>query len=138
MFQLDDNFLQSVGLGGMPAAQKQAFLQHIYEELELRVGTQLSEGLSDDQLKEFESFMNGDEDKIRGWLQVSLPGYEQSEDYTAFRKNVPPETPELAVLAEYASLKWLEVNRPNYKEVVAAELGAEISANRDQILGTAA
>lgn len=138
MFQLDDNFLQTVGLGSMPADQKQAFLQHIYEELELRVGTKLSEGLTDDQLTEFESFMNGDEGKIRGWLAANLAGYEESEEYQKFTVNIPPETKPLAVLAEFASLKWLEVNRPNYKDVVAGELEklkTEISANSTQILG---
>ncbi|MGB4762812.1 MAG: DUF5663 domain-containing protein [Candidatus Saccharimonas sp.] len=42
------------------------------------------------------------------------------------------------MLAEYASLKWLGINRPNYKEVVSqtmTELKAEIIANRDAILG---
>lgn len=137
MFQLDDNFLQSLGLGDMPDDQKQAFLQHIYEELELRVGTRLSEGLNDDQLTEFEAFMNGDEEMIRSWLNANVSGYEQSDDFAVFRKNVPPETPVLAVLAEYASLKWLEVNRPDYKDVVADELEKlknEIISSRDQIL----
>ena len=50
MFQLDNNFLQEVGLGGLPADQKKLFLGHFREQLELRVGTQLSEGLSDAQL----------------------------------------------------------------------------------------
>jgi hypothetical protein len=137
MFQLDDNFLQSVGLSDMPEDEKQAFLQHIYEELELRVGTRLSEGLNDSQLTEFESFMNGDEAKIRTWLDANLAGYEQSEDFTQFRQNVPPETPMLAILAEFASLKWLEVNRPDYKNVVADELEklkVEITSSRDQLL----
>ena len=51
MFQLDDKFLEEVGLGSLPADQKQAFLAHLREQLELRVGTQLSEGLSDAPLK---------------------------------------------------------------------------------------
>mgnify|MGYP003381372995 CR=1 FL=1 len=39
MFQLDDNFLTDVGLATLPDDQKQAFLQHINEGLELRVGS---------------------------------------------------------------------------------------------------
>ena len=39
MFQLDDKFLQEVGLGDLPDDQKQAFLAHFREQLELRVGT---------------------------------------------------------------------------------------------------
>jgi Protein of unknown function (DUF5663) len=100
MFNLDDDFLQSLGLGGLPDDQKQAFLQHLYEELELRVGTQLSEGMSDAQLAEFEKLIDGND--------------------------------------EAGALKWLETNRPNYKDVVAQELEKlkqEITSNRDKILG---
>ena len=41
MFQLDDQFLKDLGLDQMPEEQKQAFLAHIYNELELRVGVRL-------------------------------------------------------------------------------------------------
>src|SRR5690349_10614249 len=100
MFNLDDDFLQSLGLGSLPDEQKQAFLQHLYEELELRVGTRLSEGMSDEQLAEFEKLIDNND--------------------------------------ENGALKWLETNRPNYKDVVAEELEKlknEVSANRDKILG---
>ena len=39
---------------------------------------------------------------------------------------------------EFAATKWLEVNRPDYRDVVAAtmdELKKEIMTNRDAILG---
>ena len=53
MFQLDDKFLEEVGLGSLPDDQKKLFLDHFREQLELRVGLQLSEGLSEMQLAEF-------------------------------------------------------------------------------------
>lgn len=139
MFQLDDTFLQAVGLADLPDDQKKAFLQHIYDELELRVGTKLSEGMSDAQLKEFESFMNGQEEVIASWLDKNLPGYADSEAFTTFKATLPADTPHVGVLAEFASLKWLEMNRPNYKDVVAGELETlkqEIIKSRDVILGT--
>ena len=43
MFQLDDNFLKELGLDQLPDEQKKPFLQHIYSELELRVGERLSQ-----------------------------------------------------------------------------------------------
>lgn len=64
MFQLDDKFLADVGLNDLPDSEKPAFLQHIYDELELRVGTQLSDGMSDDQLQEFESIIDKNETVI--------------------------------------------------------------------------
>lgn len=140
MFQLDDNFLHDVGLAGLPDDQKQAFLQHIYEELELRVGTKLSEGLSEQQMSEFESFVDQNEDKVRDWFNKNMPDYGSRQDFVQLSQNAPDGTPELAILCEYGSLKWLELNRPDYRDVVAIELESlkkEINSNADQILGNA-
>ena len=41
------------------------------------------------------------------------------------------------LLAEYAATKWLEVNRPDYRDVVANvldELKKEIISSRDQLI----
>lgn len=140
MFQLDDQFLQDVGLGGMPDDQKQAFLQHIYSELELRVGTKLSEGLSDDQMGEFEAFIDRDAETVEGWFTAHLPNYADQPDYQQLKAGAPEQASALDVLCEYGSLKWLELNRPDYRQVVAGELEklkGEITANREAILGTA-
>lgn len=138
MFQLDDKFLQDVGLGGLPEDQKKMFLDHFREQLELRVGTRLSEGLSDAQLEEFESFIDRNDEKVNTWLGANVPGYEQDQIYQQLKAGAPESIPQNVILAEYASLKWLELNRPDYKDVVAqtmAELKNEIVANRDAILG---
>lgn len=140
MFQLDDNFLNDLGLGALPEEQKKAFLQHIYEQLELSVGTKLSEGLSETQMKEFESFVDRDEDKVRDWFSENIPTYASAVDFQKMKQSAPADTPEIALLSEYGSLKWLELNRPDYKDVVAAELTVikqDIISNRDSILGAA-
>lgn len=108
--KLDDNFLQDIGLGDMPDDQKQPFLQHVLETLELRVGTRLSEGLSEAQLAEFEEL-------------TPAPG----------------DTQEAAQAKQAQALQWLETNRPNYKDVVAEEmekLKQEIKGNAGNILGS--
>lgn len=138
MFQLDDTFLKDLGLDQLPEDQKQAFLTHIYSELELRVGVRLSEGLSDEQLSEFESFVDRNDDKVRTWVQAHTPGYANDQAYVQLKANAPDGTDDAVLLAEYASLKWLGMNRPNYRDVVAQvleELKAEIMSNRDTILG---
>lgn len=138
MFQLDDNFLQEVGLGSLPDDQKKAFLEHFREQLEMRVGTKLSDGLSDQQLDQFESFIDRKSDRVSAWLATNAPNYEQDAVYQQLRANAPDNVPADVLLAEYASLKWLGMNRPNYRDVVAQtmnELKQEIIANRDAILG---
>ena len=123
----------------MPAEQKQMFLDHFREQLELRVGTRLSEGLSDAQLEEFESFIDRNDEKVNAWLATNVPQYDQDQIYQQLKAGAPAEIPQNVVLAEYASLKWLGINRPDYRQVVSAtmeELKSEIIANRDAILGS--
>lgn len=108
MFKLDDNLLIELGLGSLPPGEKNRMLAHIYETLEMRVGMKLAEGMSDQQLDEFEELMPLETDSI-----------------------------EVKKQKEQAALKWLENNFPNYKQVVADELGKlkeEIKAAASQIL----
>lgn len=138
MFQLDDKFLEDIGLSNLPDEQKQAFLQHIYEELELRVGTKLSDGLSDVQLEEFEKIIDKDEAAISAWVQAHTPDYKNDEIFKRMQQATKLDENDPGLRAEYAATKWLEVNRPDYRQVVAAvldELKTEIVTNRDAILG---
>ncbi|HET7630629.1 MAG TPA: DUF5663 domain-containing protein [Candidatus Saccharimonadales bacterium] len=141
MFQLDDKFLADVGLGDLPAEQKEEFLNHTYMELERRVGEALSDGLSEAQLAEFEAFIDRDDTKVQAWFADNLPDYANREDYQRLKAGAPADVPAIAVLSEYGSLKWLEINRPDYKQTVAdemAKLKQEIVDNRDTIIGQSA
>src|SRR5205809_542576 len=122
MFSLDDSFLEELGLGGLPDSQRQAFLDHIYSQLELRVGSQLSSGLSDAQLAEFESFVDRNSERIHSWVSTYAPAYAMDPSFIELREKAPHGTDPLVILAEYASLKWLGINRPDYRQVVARVL----------------
>ncbi len=75
MFQLDDQFLQDIGLADLPEEQKKPFLQHVYDQLEYRVGVRLSEGMSDAQLEEFESIIDRKQDVIDAWVAQYAPDF---------------------------------------------------------------
>lgn len=78
MFRLDDNLLQELGLGALPADEKNKMLAHIYETLELRVGMKLAEQMTDAQLDEFEGFIDrNDESGALKWLETNFPNYKQ-------------------------------------------------------------
>jgi len=94
--QFDDNFLQEMGLQAMPEDQKQAFLNYVQEELEVRIGERISKGLTEAQLNEFD-----------------------------------------AITDQTEAARWLEQNRPDYREIVTRtidELKAEIRANRNKLI----
>jgi len=76
MFQLDDNLLQELGLGQLPPDEKNKMLAHIYETLQVRVGMRLAEKMSDEQLDEFEGFIDrNDESGALQWLETNFPNY---------------------------------------------------------------
>ncbi len=78
MFKLDDNLLQELGLGTLVPTEKNKMLGHIYETLEMRVGMTLAQQMSDEQLKEFESFIDSnDEAGALKWLETNFPDYKQ-------------------------------------------------------------
>ena len=137
MFNLDDQFLADIGLADMPEDQKGPFKQHIYNELELRVGSRLSEGMSDEQLEEFEAIIDRKDEVINNWLVAHAPEYQQDVLYQRVQQGLAG-APEQEVKAEYAATKWLEVNRPDYRDVVAQtleELKQEITQSKDVLLG---
>ncbi len=133
MFKLDNNLLEELGLGQLPVAEKNKMLAHIYQTLEMRVGMRLAEKMSDEQLDEFERFIDGDLDYARQYLDNHLPGWQQQPDYVnqvsaAQQQGLAPDK----VLPEYTALKWLEKNFPNYKDVVAEELDKLKTEIKDQ------
>src|SRR3954469_208317 len=78
MFKLDDNLLKELGLGGLPAEEKNRMLAHIYETLEMRVGMKLAEQMTNEQLDEFEGFIDrNDEPGALKWLETNFPNYKQ-------------------------------------------------------------
>lgn len=138
MFQLDDKFLQDLGLDQLPEAQRQAFLQHIYNELELRVGTQLSEGMSDEQLEQFEAIIDKNQEVIEGWIAQYAPDYHNDPAFARLQQATGFDANDPNLRDEFVATKWLEVNRPDYREVVASvleNLKQEIKSNREAILG---
>jgi hypothetical protein len=101
MLKLDNALLEELGLGTLPDDQKKAMLQHIYETLELRVGTQLANQMTDRQLEEFEQFIDGGGDNNQAqalqWLETNLPNYKQvvNEVFEALKGEVKQMAPQI-------------------------------------------
>ncbi|HEX8350638.1 MAG TPA: DUF5663 domain-containing protein [Hymenobacter sp.] len=98
MFKLDDNFLQDLGLGSLPVDDKKAMLNHIYETLEMRVGMKLAEQMTNDQLDEFEGYINrNDEPGALHWLESNFPNYKQvvAEELEKLKNEVRAAAPQI-------------------------------------------
>ena len=73
--KFDEQFLQEMGLSAMPEEQKQSFLQYIQEELEIRVGERISEGMTREQLDAFDA--TADRAAAVAWLEQNRPDYRE-------------------------------------------------------------
>jgi archaellum component FlaC len=96
MFQLDDNLLKELGLGDLPAEEKNKMLAHIYETLELRVGMRLAEKMTDAQLDEFEAFIDkNDEEGALRWLETNFPNYKDTvaEELNKLKEEIKEQAP---------------------------------------------
>ncbi|MBP5204779.1 hypothetical protein IKG12_01820 [Candidatus Saccharibacteria bacterium] len=136
--KFDDNFLSEVGLSNLPEDQKQAFLNHAQEELELRVGTKMSEGLTEAQIEEFEGIMENDQQVIRKVVSELGMDFRTDPIYKKVLDKYGVSEGTWEIISEYLSIKWIQKNRPNYHEIVQStidELKNEIRSGQSQILG---
>jgi hypothetical protein len=98
MFQLDDKLLHELGLGELPATEKNKMLAHIYETLELRVGMRLAEQMSEPQLDEFEGFIDrNDEPGALKWLESNFPDYKKvvANELEKLKSEVKAQAPQI-------------------------------------------
>ena len=103
MFKLDDNLLQELGLGTLPAVEKNKMLSHIYETLEMRVGMKLAEQMSNEQLDEFESYIDrNDEPGALKWLEANFPGYKQvvAEELEKLKVEIRSAAPQIVAASQ--------------------------------------
>jgi hypothetical protein len=106
MIKLDDNLLTELGLQALPAEDKKALLKHIYETLEMRVGTTLARQMTDSQLDEFESYINAnDEAGALHWLETNFPNYKEvvAHEFEQLKNEVRQASPHILANAQAAA-----------------------------------
>ena len=139
MFKFDNRFLDSVGLADLPDSQREAFLQYAQDQLEVRIGEKMSEGLSEEQLDEFERIIDNDQETVQKWL-ANAGDYKNDEIYKKLLdgSEVAEDTPEF--LNDYVTAKWLDQNCPQYQDIIRESiegLQQEIAQQKDAILENA-
>jgi hypothetical protein len=98
MIKLDDDLLNELGLDTLPAEEKKKLLAHIYETLEMRVGMKLAEQMSDNQLVEFEQFIDrNDEAGALKWLETNFPNYKDvvASEFETLKQEVSQAAPQI-------------------------------------------
>lgn len=137
----DDNFLEKVGLSQLPEHKKADFLTQTKAELEVRVGTKMSEGLTEVQIIEFEGIMNNDQQVIRKIVRELGMDFRADTIYRKLLDHYGVTEGTWEIIGEYLSIKWIQKNRPDYRSIVeqvANDLVSEIKQNASAILAAQA
>lgn len=136
MIKVDDRFLAEVGLQNLPEPQRTAFITEIQGELENRVGEKMSEGMTPEQLEEFDGIMQKDRNTMIKFL-TRLGDYRQDDIYKKLLQKYNTTEGTLEILGEYLSVKWIQLNHPDYARVaqdIEAEFKQEIIKAHDEIM----
>ncbi len=103
MFKLDNALLEELGLGTLPPADKNKMLAHIYETLEMRVGMKLAEQMTNEQLDEFESYIDrNDEPGALKWLESNFPDYKQvvASELESLKSEIKASAPQIVAASQ--------------------------------------
>ena len=128
MIRLDEHFLREAGLGSLPEDDKHSLLKRLYAELEVRVGEALTDGLSQSQLDEFESIIDGHPPTVHAVLVRRCPAALEKIQGLSDRE-----------CKELAADEWLKENRPDHQSTVRAHflvLKAELVAMAPTMVAT--
>jgi hypothetical protein len=98
MLKIDNTLLQEVGLGGLPETEKNAFLKHIYETLEMRVGVRLADQMTNQQLDEYEQYFEAKDDAgAFQWLETNFPNYKDivQQEFDKLKAEITQTAPQI-------------------------------------------
>ncbi len=106
MFKLDNSLLEELGLGALPAEEKNKMLSHIYETLEMRIGMKLAEQMTEAQLYEFEEFMDRSDDAgALKWLETNFPDYKSvvAEELSSLKSEIKLSAKDIIAASQQAN-----------------------------------
>ena len=84
-----EEFLARVGLGNLEPELRRSFLAYMYEWVQSEIGDRLTDGLSDEQVAEFEAIMAGDAGIVDAWIAEHAPEYLTDARYLRIVQSAP-------------------------------------------------
>ncbi len=103
MLKIDNSLLEEVGLATLPANEKNSFLKHIYETLEMRVGIRLADQMTNQQLDEFEKYFEAKDDAgAFKWLETNFPNYKEivQQEFDKLKGEVAQTAPQILAASQ--------------------------------------
>src|ERR1700690_1001167 len=131
MIKIDNALLDEVGLASLPDTEKNSFLNHLYETLEMRVGIRLADQMSDQQLDEFERYFEAKDDAgAFKWLETNFPNYKEivQQEFDKLKAEVAQSAPQILATSQAAQSQ----NQPQAQVQTPVQPQAQVSTSPEQ------
>ena len=92
---IDNSFLEELGLGAIPEDEKLKMLADIYESLQEKIGARTETELDEAQQDELDQLIDNNPSEVSSWLENNLPNYQQivSEEIDNLKAEIRPQVP---------------------------------------------
>lgn len=122
MFEIDDDFLTSVGydVASLSDERKQQYIDEMTQELNDRISDRLMQEMSDEQVEEFSDIQENHDRAVR-WLNEFHADYKTREDYQTVRDGIGDD---IEAESFYATALWMRDAVPNYGGLIQEEMAA--------------
>jgi len=104
MIRLDQKLIVELGLQSLPADHKSKLLQAIYDELEIRVGTAITEQMTDYQVSDFARYtVDANQAEALSWLEENIPHYKEivAEEFEKLRNEISALRDEISTVSTF-------------------------------------
>src|ERR1700690_3787642 len=122
MIKIDNALLDEVGLASLPDTEKNSFLNHLYETLEMRVGIRLADQMSNEQLDEFERYFEAKDDAgAFKWLETNFPNYKDivQEEFDKLKAEITQTAPQILATSQNQAAQPQLPQQPSTNPAVA-------------------
>jgi hypothetical protein len=132
---LDDQYIQDLGIANLPEDVKKEIISGLEQTIQETISVRVAESLSDELIDEFNTINDGPIENVKDWLVKVSPYYATSPEFV--QELAKSEAGEDDFTRQYAQIKWLQMNVPNYVDIVAEVLAntkKDLLALQDQLL----
>lgn len=119
MYQRED-IIEQLGIQNWPADKQ----DEAVEAATHRIGSAVTDKLSEAQFNEYEAIVDNNQDVITAWLAKNVPDYKNSVMFQQFEEGYESDPEKNSPEKLFASVAWIQLNVPNVEALITGALDA--------------